>query len=613
MADAGGNAGEQPAQQGGGGGGAGGAIMGLVRTVIMTMFISQAVQWAMGNKENALAPGAVTKATDVATQSDADRAMANDDRTRGCAWPPGTHVLGNITLHRDSHDGPLVAELASMRHVYSSEATPYHVNVTLNLTECAASNCSLFARARFHPTGAYRGLPDAVSSSALVLFRKRKALKLKNLFDDTPTGAADEVATADTDSTAVATTNNTATDDDTPIVAYLRTDVTLSLVADMGPLQLSKLPPTMRQHLANYDDTSYTPPAYHNDFWVLLEHRLEFNTSSAEMVNFTVTVEPIGMLKFALYTQMDQSLDMQEQWGLHAKDERDDLKRIFLDNNPYFLGLTICVSFVHLLFEYLAFSNDVSFWKNRKNLQGLSLRTVAVNCYFQLIVFLYLVDNETSWSVSVPSGIGVLIEFWKLRKCVRVEVDPETGRRSLHWNRASRDEATEDADRKATRILFFLGVPCLLGYSAYSALYDTHKGWYSFVIRTQVRFIYFTGFVMMTPQIFINYKLKSVAHMPWKTFVYKALNTFIDDLFAFIIKMPTMHRLACFRDDAVFLILLYQRYIYPVDMKRANEYGQVGDRDAAEAAAIEGTTEGGAQDGGAAAAEDGSTGKIKAE
>jgi hypothetical protein len=29
---------------------------------------------------------------------------------------------------------------------------------------------------------------------------------------------------------------------------------------------------------------------------------------------------------------------------------------------------------------------------------------------------------------------------------------------------------------------------------------------------------------------------------------YKFLNTIIDDLFAFIIKMPTMHRLACFRD-----------------------------------------------------------------
>lgn len=52
----------------------------------------------------------------------------------------------------------------------------------------------------------------------------------------------------------------------------------------------------------------------------------------------------------------------------------------------------------------------------------------------------------------------------------------------------------------------------------------------------------------MTPQLFINYKLKSVAHLPWRMLTYKALNTFIDDMFAFVIKMPMMYRIGCFRD-----------------------------------------------------------------
>lgn len=62
--------------------------------------------------------------------------------------------------------------------------------------------------------------------------------------------------------------------------------------------------------------------------------------------------------------------------------------------------------------------------------------------------------------------------------------------------------------------------------------------------------------------------------------MYKALNTFVDDLFAFVITMPTMHRLSCLRDDVVFLVYLYQRYQYGVDKKRANEFGQVEDEDA---------------------------------
>ena len=43
------------------------------------------------------------------------------------------------------------------------------------------------------------------------------------------------------------------------------------------------------------------------------------------------------------------------------------------------------------------------------------------------------------------------------------------------------------------------------------------------------------------------------------------------DLFAFIIKMPTMHRLSVFRDDIVFLIYLYQRWIYRIDTSRPVE------------------------------------------
>lgn len=97
----------------------------------------------------------------------------------------------------------------------------------------------------------------------------------------------------------------------------------------------------------------------------------------------------------------------------------------------------------------------------------------------------------------------------------------------------------------------------------------------------------------MTPQLFINYKLKSVAHLPWRMLSYKFLNTFIDDIFAFVIKMPLMYRIGCFRDDIIFIIYLYQRWIYRVDPKRVNEFGVSGEElqgSKSEPAAIEGST-----------------------
>ncbi|KAK2814654.1 Cleft lip and palate transmembrane protein 1 like protein [Arthroderma sp. PD_2] len=110
-------------------------------------------------------------------------------------------------------------------------------------------------------------------------------------------------------------------------------------------------------------------------------------------------------------------------------------------------------------------------------------------------------------------------------------------------------------------------------------MYETHKSWYSYVIETLVGSVYAYGFLMMVPSLYINYRLKSVAHMPGKALTYKFLNTFIDDLFAFTIKMPTLHRIATLRDDVIFFIWLYQSWKYKVDYKRVNEFGQGGGED----------------------------------
>jgi hypothetical protein len=122
--------------------------------------------------------------------------------------------------------------------------------------------------------------------------------------------------------------------------------------------------------------------------------------------------------------------------------------------------------------------------------------------------------------------------------------------------------------------------PLLGGYTVYSVLYNEHKGWYSFVLNTLVGAIYTFGFIQMTPQLYINYRLKTVEHMPSKALFYRFLNTIIDDLFSFIITMPTLHRLSCFRDDVIFFIYLYQRWVYRIDKTRG-PYGSSSSADAA--------------------------------
>ncbi|KAM7282151.1 hypothetical protein ISCGN_002301 [Ixodes scapularis] len=136
------------------------------------------------------------------------------------------------------------------------------------------------------------------------------------------------------------------------------------------------------------------------------------------------------------------------------------------------------------------------------------------------------------------------------------------------------EKKTNELDSEGMKYLLYILYPLCVGGAIYSLLYQSYRSWYSWCIHSLANGVYAFGFLFMLPQLFLNYRLKSVAHLPWRVFMYKAFNTFIDDLFAFIITMPTAHRVACFRDDAVFLVYLYQRWLYPVDKTRVNEFGE---------------------------------------
>ncbi|KAJ3068454.1 Cleft lip and palate transmembrane protein 1 like protein [Podochytrium sp. JEL0797] len=365
-------------------------------------------------------------------------------------------------------------------------------------------------------------------------------------------------------------------------VSYWWHNLTICMVGDIVNIPSSVPPPILAQVDLADDGLHYYPIFYADDFWLLADQLQPIN-ETLKSVNLTLKWESKTFWYFQLVTMMEDSF--KQQVGMMGADgkETDEMKRMFSDTNPILLGITFAVSMLHSLFDFLAFKNDITFWKDKKNMEGMSFRTIVMNVAFQFIIFLYLMDNETSWMILFSNGVGLLIEAWKINKTVDVKRKDEFPYVKFvdKYKPSKLARKTRKYDEMAFQYLAYALYPLLAGYTIYSAVYEEHKGWYSFIVGTLVGFVYMFGFINMTPQLFINYKLKSVAHMPWKTFMYKSLNTFIDDLFAFVIKMPWLHRVACLRDDLVFFVYLYQRWIYPEDKRRRNEFGQVGDAEGA--------------------------------
>lgn len=386
---------------------------------------------------------------------------------------------------------------------------------------------------------------------------------------------------------------------------YYHPNTTISFVPGTGSMVFPTAHGAVRQFI-NLEPTGardgsgqnswYYPVLFVNGFWQLKSH---FNPVNETVKTLPVHIElnNLASWKFQLMASIElgaRESARQAAFGNPVAgggdgSEIEMIKEIFLDTNPILLGITIVVSIAHMILETLAFGSDIAHYRKKKDNVGISVRSILANVFMQTVIFLYLVDNSqnTSWMILGTQGVGIIIELWKITTVVNIRLrDAAPGswlpKQIVFEDKhklSDTEQKTQEYDAIAFKYMYWAGVPLLIAYAIYSLIYDEHKSWYSYTITTLVGSVYAYGFLMMVPSLYINYRLKSVAHMPGKAMMYKFLNTFIDDLFAFTIKMPFLHRLATFRDDIIFFVYIYQRWAYTVDYTRVNEFGQGGDDD----------------------------------
>ncbi|KAH0846312.1 Cleft lip and palate transmembrane protein 1 [Fonsecaea pedrosoi] len=422
---------------------------------------------------------------------------------------------------------------------------------------------------------------------------KKKARKLKNLLEKSDEPKEEE----------------SEEPQGVQIGSYYHPNFTVAVIPNTGVQNWRQMHPAIRKNIvleptgqrdASGQNGWYYPVVFLNTFWQLRSHMTELNETVKEMP-LNIQLYNLANWKYNLLASIDEGMKQNQAQAANGApmpgggdgSEFEKFKEILLDTNAYLLGTTFVVSILHMVFEGLAFKNDISHWRSKKDNVGTSVRTILANVFMQAVIFLYLMDNSenTSWMILASQGFGILLEAWKITKTVDVrlrEPGPDSRFKNIlpyvivfedKHKLTEKERQTQEYDQIAFRYLYIVAVPLLLAYAVYSLIYESHKSWYSFVIETLVGSVYAYGFLMMVPSLYINYRLKSVAHMPSKALTYKFLNTFIDDLFAFTIRMPILHRLATLRDDVIFFVWLYQKYKYKVDYSRVNEFGQGGEEE----------------------------------
>ena len=152
-------------------------------------------------------------------------------------------------------------------------------------------------------------------------------------------------------------------------------NLTLALVSDNTMIPYNQIPPVLheRQSCLNLaalsfdknlhldihlvqgqrDSTGtagyYLPIVFPNEFWNLRSQYIEIN-STTPILPLQIVFQPMSYFKFQVFASMTHGFDeAAKQQGGAGNAEIDEIKRMLVETNPYFLGLTALVSMLHVL------------------------------------------------------------------------------------------------------------------------------------------------------------------------------------------------------------------------------------------------------------------------
>lgn len=159
------------------------------------------------------------------------------------------------------------------------------------------------------------------------------------------------------------------------ISSYYHPNVTLSLIPDSGVMNYPKTHPAVMQFIQlertrARDETGqngwYYPIMFVNTFWQLRDHMTELN-STVKTLPLHISLNNLNNWKFSIISSIDEGMKQNQRQVANGGSlpaggdgtEFEMFKGILLDTNIYLLATTGIVSILHMIFEMLAFKNDI--------------------------------------------------------------------------------------------------------------------------------------------------------------------------------------------------------------------------------------------------------------
>uniref|UniRef100_I3JIC9 Lipid scramblase CLPTM1L n=1 Tax=Oreochromis niloticus TaxID=8128 RepID=I3JIC9_ORENI len=243
-------------------------------------------------------------------------------------------------------------------------------------------------------------------------------------------------------------------------VSHWRPHLSLTVMSEDFTFTKAGLPSDVRRYMRVSQEgrqMMYLPLLMVNELNFRVRDLMEISSSTVQLP-LTVSYEGISLRGFRFWVHLQDMVYSLQQFGFTEKNI-DEIKEALRINTDFFLAL----------------KNDISSWRKKKSMAGMSRKTVLWRSLGTLLIFLYLLE-ETSLLVLLPVGLGA---------CVEVVISISGNK--LHVNKLDEEERkTVEYDTQASRYLSYLVYPLCISGAVFSLAYLRQKSYYSWLISTLV-------------------------------------------------------------------------------------------------------------------------------
>lgn len=174
----------------------------------------------------------------------------------------------------------------------------------------------------------------------------------------------------------------------TPVTHFIPS-LPISIVIDQPYINPNEVPILINSRLSLIKRKFYDLFIYSSKYLVSNKEFIPMN-DTAEEIPLTIKFNKISLLKYEILLLIENSFEMFDKIG--DDNDMEEIRSIFTELNPLLLSATLLVSFLHVLFDILAFENEYKFWRKQRFFNNYSTHTLILNviCEVFYIIFLYI-------------------------------------------------------------------------------------------------------------------------------------------------------------------------------------------------------------------------------